>query len=59
MALLRVGLGLAQVFGASFSVVLLLQVGVTKLTLISVALTGLCTTVSILLFGGRQAKARE
>ena len=56
-ALLRLVLGFAQVFGASLGAGLLLQTGVTKLTLLVVTLAGLCTTVSVLLFGGRRPSA--
>lgn len=54
--LLRLALSFLQVFGASTAVGLLLQIGVTRLTLLAVVLTGLCTTTSILLFGGRHAR---
>lgn len=49
----RLVLGFLQVFGASLGVGLLFQVGVTRLTLLVIVLTGLCTTASVLLFGGR------
>lgn len=49
-------LGFAQVFGASLAATLLLQTGVTKVALLVVTLTGLCTTASALLFGGRRSK---
>ena len=52
-AIARVVLGLAQMFGAAFSLVLLLRLGVTWLSLTAVALTCLSTTVSVLLFGSR------
>jgi hypothetical protein len=55
-ALLRLVLGFLQVFGASLGVGLLLQTGVTTLSLLVVTLTGLCTTVSVVLFGGRRSK---
>lgn len=51
-----VGPGFAQMFGAVFSVTLLVQTGVTALALIVVALTGVLTTVSVLLFGARRSK---
>jgi hypothetical protein len=56
-ALLRLVLGFAQAFGASLGVTLLLQTGVTKGALLAVTLTGLCTTVSVLLFGGRRRRS--
>jgi hypothetical protein len=51
-ALLRIALGFLQVFGASVAFGLLLQTGVTRLALIVVTATGLCTTLSVVLFGG-------
>ena len=56
-ALLRLVLGFLQVFGASLGVGLLVQTGVTRVSLLVVTLTGLCTTVSVLLFGGRRSKS--
>jgi hypothetical protein len=44
-------LAFAQVFGAALAFGLLLAVGVTTASLSVVVSTGLCTTVSILLFG--------
>jgi hypothetical protein len=55
-AFLRLGLATAQVFGASLGAGLLLSTGPTRSTLLVIVLTGLCTTVSVLLFGGRQAR---
>ena len=55
-AKLRFALGAAQMFGAAFSVVLLLQAGVSEIALLAVALTCLCTTASVLLFGSRPPK---
>lgn len=55
-ALLRLLLGFLQVFGASLGIGLLVQTGVTSLSLLVVTLTGLCTTLSVLLFGGRRSK---
>ncbi|PYU55843.1 MAG: hypothetical protein DMG55_26105 [Acidobacteria bacterium] len=52
-------LGLAQMFGAVFSVTLLVRTGVTELALIPVALTGVLTTVSVLLFGAKRSKREE
>ena len=49
-------LGLLQVFGATVSLLLVLQLGVTRLTLTVVVATGLCTSLSVLLFGGRDAR---
>jgi hypothetical protein len=55
-AIVRIALGTAQVFGATFSAVLLIQTGVSRPALLSVALTCLCTTASVLLFGSRRPK---
>jgi hypothetical protein len=55
-AWVRLVLGLAQMFGAVFSVTLLVRTGVTAVALIAVALTGVLTTVSVLLFGARRSK---
>lgn len=54
-ALVRVALGILQMFGASMGAVLLFQTGVTRLSLLVVVITGLCTTLSVLLFGGRKS----
>lgn len=51
--IVRLVLGFLQVFGATLGAALLLQIGVTRLTLLVIVLTGLCTTASVLLFGGR------
>lgn len=55
-AFVRLALGFLQVFGAALGAGLLLQTGVTKLVLAVVLVTGLCTTASVLLFGGRTAR---
>ena len=55
-AVLRLVLAFLQVFGASLGVSLLFQVGAAPVTLLVVVLTGLCTTASVLLFGGRNAR---
>jgi hypothetical protein len=55
--IVRLCLGFLQVFGASLAAVLLLLIGMTDLTLIVVALTCLCTTVSVLLFGARRDRS--
>jgi len=49
--------GFAQVFGAAFAATLLVQAGVTRIALLVVTLAALCTTVSVLLFGGRRPKS--
>lgn len=50
-AILRLALGLLQIVGAGFSLALLVEAGVSSLSLASVAVTGLLTTLSVLLFG--------
>ena len=57
--MVRLGLSFLQVFGASLSLGLLLQLGVTRITLVVVVLTGLCTTASVVLFGGRHARRQN
>ncbi len=52
-AIVRILLGFGQVFGASLSLGLLIKTGINKLSLGSAVVTGLLTTVSVLLFGGR------
>ena len=52
-AIVRLVLGLAQVVGAVVSLALLIRTGATAEALTAVAVTGLCTTVSVLLFGAR------
>ncbi len=55
-AWVRLALGLLQMAGAASSVTLLVRTGITALALIAVTITGLLTTVSILLFGVRRTK---
>ena len=52
-ARLRVVLGMAQMFMAVLSLGLLLQSGVNAISLVAVAVTGLLTMISVLLFGSR------
>lgn len=52
-ALLRLLLGFAQLFGTCLSLVLLFLTGVTTVSLTAVVLSGLCTGLSVLLFGAR------
>jgi hypothetical protein len=47
-------LGLAQRGGTVVSLILLICTGITTGSLTAVLLTSLCTTVSVLLFGGRR-----
>jgi hypothetical protein len=49
--LVRLALAALQIAGATASFILLAQVGVTPASLSVVVATGLCTTVSVLLFG--------
>lgn len=55
-AFVRLILGFLQMFGAVFSVTLLVRTGVTVPALIAVTVTGVLTTVSVLLFGARRSK---
>jgi hypothetical protein len=55
-SLFRLVLGLAQMFGAAMGLALLLFSGVNALSLTVAAITGILTTVSIMLFGGNRAK---
>jgi hypothetical protein len=55
----RLVLGFLQIVGAGFSLGLLAKVGVTNLSLTSAAITGLLTTLSVLLFGGRKHRPAE
>lgn len=52
-AFVRMALGLLQMAGAAFSLTLLFLTGVNTVSLGAVAVTGILTTISILLFGGR------
>jgi hypothetical protein len=56
-ALVRLTLGMMQMTGAVVSFYLLLRTGMNDLSLSAVAFTCLCTTVSVLLFGGRGGKS--
>lgn len=49
-------LGALQMFGAAFSLTLLAMTGANTLSLSAVVVTGLLTTVSILLFGSRRPR---
>ena len=53
IAQLRFTLGMLQMFGAVFSVVLLIKTGVNQWSLGSVVGTGVITTISIVLFGAK------
>ena len=49
-AVVRLALGMLQVFGATVSLILLLETGTTRLTLGAAAVTTAITLTSILLF---------
>jgi hypothetical protein len=51
-------LGVLQVFGAALTLTLLVLTGISKLSLGAAIATGLLTTISILLFGGRRSASR-
>ena len=53
-AVVRLVLGLLQVIGATVSVSMLIQLGVTAESLSAVALTCLLTTISVIIFGRRK-----
>jgi hypothetical protein len=55
-ALIRLTLGFLQITGAVASLVLLVETGVSTISLASVVLTGLFTTFSVLLFGRRTTR---
>lgn len=55
-AIIRYLLGIAQMFGAVFSVILLIQTGLNKFSLIAVVITCVLTTIRVVLFGGRSNK---
>jgi hypothetical protein len=54
-ALVRILLGWAQMFGAAFSFVLLITTGVSQASSIAVVVTAVLTTISVLLFGAKNA----
>ena len=58
-AILRFALGMAQMFGAVFSLGLLVATGVNQLTLTATITTCLLTVVSILLFGRKSNREKE
>jgi len=58
-AIARLVLGFLQIMGAGLSLGLLVELGVSRLSLIAVAITGLLTTLSVLLFGGRKHRPAE
>jgi hypothetical protein len=55
-AVLRIGLGLAQVIGATITLVLLVQTGMTTPTIVATVVTLLFVTLSRLLFAGPDRK---
>jgi len=55
----RLILGMMQIFGAVLSLTLLVKTGFNSISLASVVVTGLLTTVSVLLFGGRPSVNRH
>jgi hypothetical protein len=52
-------LGIAQMFGATVSLILLFLTGVNSYTLAGVIITGVLTTSSVILFGGRRPGKEE
>jgi hypothetical protein len=54
----RLALGLAQMFGAVFSLVVLITTGVNQISLSATVLTCLFTIVSVLLFGKRASSQK-
>jgi hypothetical protein len=56
-ATLRFVLGIAQMSGAVLSAVLLLREGMSAASLGAVVATSACTTLSVLLFGGRNRRS--
>jgi hypothetical protein len=55
-AILRLFLGTVQIVGSTASLVLLILTGVNVWSLSGVVVTGLFTTVSVLLFGARKGR---
>jgi hypothetical protein len=55
-ALIRLTVGFFQITGAVASLVLLVETGVSTVSLASVVLTGLFTAFSVLLFGRRTTR---
>lgn len=55
-AILRLFLGTVQIVGSTASLVLLMLTGVNVWSLTGVVVTGLFTTVSVLLFGDRRSR---
>ncbi len=53
LAWLRLFLGMLQIFGVVFSVVLLFKTGISEWSLGAVIGTGLITTISVILFGAK------
>jgi hypothetical protein len=58
-AVVRITLGYVQIAGATAAFILLAQVGVTPLSLGIVVATGLCTSISVLLFGSRMPRWKD
>ena len=52
-------LGIAQMFGATVSLILLFLTGINSYTLAGVIITAMLTTSSVLLFGGRRPGKEE
>jgi hypothetical protein len=52
---IRFVLGALQMFGAIVSIVLLIAVGVARITLVAVIITTVLTTVSVLVYGSKRS----
>lgn len=55
-ARIRMCLGMAQMFGASVTLGLLVMTGINEWTLGGVVVTSMLTVASVLLFGGRRRR---
>ena len=53
-AAVRMALGLGQMFGALFAVVLLVSSGITRIALVATLLTCVLTIISVILFGAHK-----
>lgn len=55
-AIVRIGLGIAQMTGATTTVVLLIETGVSTVSLAATVATCALTTLSVLLFGAHHGR---
>jgi hypothetical protein len=59
VVVVRLAFGTLQVMGATMGLTFLLETGVSALTVVTIALTGLITLISRILFSGKRTLKRQ